>query len=126
MTEADLRSKASANVSADAVSDRHAAVRFELALAIEGRGSLAEHGTRAAQAVGARVQTVIPGVVRIDPLCRGARSASEENEDGTDAAHVHILASPGTGCGTVYAQLSSAKRYITIRGSSCTIPGCPS
>ena len=98
-TEADLRTKAGAGVSPEAVGDRHAAARLELALAVEGSSPSAEHRARAAHAVRARVETVISRRVRIDPLCRGTRRAAQKyecNERGTEEAdHVDIVACPG-------------------------------
>jgi|SRR5579871_226143 len=88
--EPDLRSKTNAGFSADAVSDCHTAVRFECALAVDGRGSPPEHGTLTSRAIGARVQAVISRVVWIDPLCRRTRGQAEERHDGTKSADVQI------------------------------------
>ena len=92
MTDADFRPKASAGLSAGAVSNRHAAVRLELAAAVKGRRSPAKHGARTTHAAGAGVETVISRTVRIDPLDRRAGGEPEDNEDHTETPHAHTLA----------------------------------
>ena len=91
MTDSNLRSEASAGVSADAISDRHAVVRIELAVAIKWRRSPAEQRTRTMHTAGARVETMISRTVRIDPFGRRACGAPDEDQNGGETAHVHIL-----------------------------------
>jgi hypothetical protein len=92
MTDSNLRSEASAGVSADAISDRHAVVRIELAVPIEWRRSPAEHRARTMHTAGARVETMISRTARIDPFGGCACGTPDEDEHGGEMAHVHILA----------------------------------
>jgi hypothetical protein len=92
MTDSNLRSKASAGVSAHAISDRHAVVRIELAVAINWRCSTAEQRAGTMHTAGARVETMISGTVRIDPFGGRACGAPDEDENGSETAHLPILA----------------------------------
>lgn len=61
---------------AAAISGRHAAAYAELALAIDGAAALAEERPHAAHPAGARIQAMIAGIMRIEPLWRRASRAT--------------------------------------------------
>lgn len=89
MTDSNLRSEASAGVSADAIGDRHAVIRIERAVAIEWRRPPAKQGSRAMHTAGARVETMISRAVWIDPFGGRACGAPDEDDDGGgEMAHV--------------------------------------
>ena len=94
MTDSNVRSEANADVSANAVGGRRAAVRLEFALAIERTVGLAKYRTHAAHSISARVQTAVSRIARIDLLRRSTPRRGHEKKCGNDNAHARFYLVP--------------------------------